>query len=85
MLNKQKSRNAYKLTIHWMVGNEGLEGNELADKEVKRASEGLTTDKPLLFSYLCKPLLINSAAIKRAHNNMLMSNWAKTWRGTNRG
>ena len=62
-----------------------MEGNELADKEVKRASEGLTTDKPLLPSYLHKPLLINSAAIKRAHNDMLMSNWAKTWRGTNRG
>ena len=62
-----------------------MEGNELADKEAKRASEGLTTDKPLLPSYLCKSLLINSAAVKRAHNDMLMSNWVKTWRGTDRG
>jgi len=62
-----------------------LEGNELADKEAKRASEGLTTDKPLLPSYLHKSLLINSAAVKRAHNDMLMSNWVKTWRGTDRG
>jgi len=85
MLNKQKSRNTYRLTIWWTVGHEGLEGNELADKEVKRALEGLTTDKPLLPFYLCKPLLINLAATKTAHNNMLMSNWAKTWRGTDRG
>jgi len=84
-LNKQKSRNAYKLTIRWTAGHEGLEGNKLADKEAKRASEGLTTDKPLLPSYLRKSLLINSAAVKRAHNDMLMSNWAKTWRGTDRG
>jgi len=67
------------------VGHEGLKGNKLADKEAKRAAEGLTTDKPLLPSYLRKPLLINLAAIKRAHNDMLMSNWLRTWRASNRG
>jgi len=85
MLSKQKNRNAYKLTLRWTAGHEGLEGNELADIEAKRAVEGLTTDKPLLPSYLCKHLLINPAAVKRAHNNMLMSKWTKTWRETNRG
>jgi len=85
MLSKQKNRNAFKLTIRWTAGHEGLKGNEMADKEAKRAAEGLTTDKPLLPPYLCKPLLINPAAIKRAHNDMLMSKWAKTWRETDRG
>jgi len=64
MLNKQKNRNAYRLTLRWTAGHEGLEGNELADKEAKRAAEGLTTDKALLPSYFRKPLLINSAAVK---------------------
>ena len=85
MLSKQKNKNAYKLTVWWTAGHKGLEGNKLADKEVKRAVEGLTTDKPLLPSYLHKPLLINLAAIKRAHNDMLMLKWAKTWRETDRG
>jgi len=85
MLSKQKNRNAYKLMLQWTAGHKGLEGNELADKEAKRAAEGLTTDKPLLPSYLRKHLLINPAAAKRAHNDMLMSKWMKMWRETDRG
>ena len=85
MLSKQNTRNAYKLTLHWTAGHEGLEGNELADKEAKRAAEGLTTDKPLLPPYLRKPLLINPAAVKRLHNDILMSKWTKTWRESDRG
>ena len=85
MLSKHKNRNAYKVTLRWTAGHEGLKGNKLADKEVKRPAEGLTTDKPLLPSYLCKPLLINPAAVKRAHNDMLMSNWTRTWRASDKG
>ena len=85
MLSKRKNRNTYKLMLRWTVGHKGLKGNELADKEAKRAAEGLTTDKPLLPSYLRKPLLINPAAIKRAHNDMLMLNWTRTWRASDRG
>jgi hypothetical protein len=59
-----------------MAGHEGIEGNEAADKEAKRAAEGHSSDKHTLLPCLRKPLQINSAAVKRTFHDKLKKEWA---------
>ncbi|KAH9957196.1 hypothetical protein BC827DRAFT_1092493, partial [Russula dissimulans] len=66
-------------------GHEGILGNELADEEAKRAALGHSSDKPSLPRYLRKPLLINPAAVKRAHHDKLKSRWSSVWKTSERG
>jgi ribonuclease HI len=46
------SKSKDMLTIQWTAGHEGIEGNELADKEAKEAAKGCTTDTKQLPKYL---------------------------------
>jgi ribonuclease HI len=82
---KNKSSRKLKLTLRWTAGHEGIVENELADREAKRAAEGLTSDKHLLPLLLRKPLPINPAAIKRAHHDMLKALWKTWWKSSERG
>jgi len=82
---KRRRKGRYKLTIRWTAGHEGIKGNEDADREAKRAAEGLTPDKWALPPYLRKPLLINPAAAKRDHHEGLKKIWKKEWTATARG
>jgi hypothetical protein len=52
---------------------------------VKKAAEGLTSDKSLLPPFLKKPLLTNLSAVKRAHNDTLQNEWIATWCQSERG
>jgi hypothetical protein len=61
-----------------MAGHEGIEGNELTDSEAKEVAKGCTTDTKLLPHYLRKPLVINSSAAKKAHNESLTTEWRET-------
>ena len=82
---KRRRKGRYKLTIRWTAGHEGIKGNEDADREVKKAAEGLTSDKQTLPPYLRKPLLINPAAVKRDHHEDLKKRWKRDWLATARG
>jgi ribonuclease HI len=70
-IKKKRKKNNHMLTIRWTAGHEGLEGNELADREAKEAAKGSSSDTKQLPSYLRRPLLINPAALKMAHNAKL--------------
>jgi hypothetical protein len=56
----------------------------MADREVKRAVEGISTDKPNLPPCLCKPLPMNSTAVKRARDDALKKEWETSWRESDR-
>jgi hypothetical protein len=57
----------------------------VTDREVKKAAEGTSSDRKLLPVYLRKPLPMNPAAVKRAHQDTLKRKWAKKWRRSPRG
>ena len=69
------SKSKDTLTIQWTVGHEGIEGNELADKEAKEAAKGRMTDTMQLPKYLQKPILINPSAVKKAYKESLAKEW----------
>jgi hypothetical protein len=73
------------LTIRWTAGHEGIEGNELVDREAKKATEGHSSDKKQLPAYLRKPIPINPVAAKRAYHNELKREWTEGWRKSQRG
>jgi len=72
-LKKKSSKTKYLLTIRWTAGHVNIEGNELADKEVKLAAEGLTSAADLLLRLLKKPLKLNKSAAKQHFNVKLKS------------
>jgi ribonuclease HI len=82
---KKRRKGKYTLTIRWTAGHVGIEGNEKADAEAKKAAEGLSSDTKTIPPYLRKPLLINPAAIRKAHNDKMKSEWKTDWRQTERG
>jgi ribonuclease HI len=72
---KKGGKNKHTLTIRWTAGHERIEGNELADREAKEVAKGHTSDTKLLPRYLRKPILTNSFAVKKAHNESLAKEW----------
>ena len=84
-VQKRRRKGSYELKIRWTAGHEGIEGNEDADREAKKAAKGKTSDKKILPSYLRKPLLINPSAVKQAHHENLMKKWKKDWNESDRG
>jgi len=71
--------------IRWTARHKGIEGNEIVDREAKKAVEGHTSDKELIPAYLRKPLLTNLSAVKRAYSNQIKNKWNNTWRKSKRG
>jgi ribonuclease HI len=84
-LQKERGNKKFAITIRWTAGHEGIEGNELADKEAKDAAEGETTEKPHLPPFLRCPLTINPAAVKQAYNKKSKEAWTNDWRTSVRG
>jgi hypothetical protein len=82
---KKKGKTKRKITLRWTAGHEGIEGNETADEEAKKAAKGLISDKHTLPSYLRKELLINPAALRQNHNDKLKKIWTNTWQNSVRG
>jgi ribonuclease HI len=79
---KKSSKINYTLTIRWTAGQEGIKGNELADREAKEAAKGHTSDTKLLPHYLRKPVLTNSSTVKKVHNESLVKEWQEVWRNS---
>ena len=82
---KKKGRRKLKIIMRWTAGHEGIVGNELADREAKRAAQGHSSEKHLLPPLARKPLPINPTAIKRAHHDALKALWRMGWKTSDRG
>ena len=54
-----------KLTMRWIPGHMGIEGNKLADVEAKKAADGDASPAHALPTMLHKPLPTSASAIKR--------------------
>ena len=85
MLKKERGSKNYSLTIRWTAGHAGIAGNELADKEAKKAASGQTSDKKLLPVLLKRKLPINPSAVKQAFSSEIKKCWRNTWRNSERG
>jgi len=68
-IQKCRSKRKYLLKLRWTAGHIGIPGNEKADREAKKATDNLTSDKEHLPPYLRKPLLINPSAVIRKRND----------------
>jgi len=84
-VQKRRRKGNYKLTLCWMAGHKGIEGNKDVDHEVKRAARGKSSDKKTLPFYLRKCLLINPTAVKQAHHESQMEMWKDSWKASYRG
>jgi hypothetical protein len=84
-MKKKSKKSKLPLVIRWTAGHEGLEGNELADREAKEAASGRSLDAKLLPSYLRKRLLISPTALKATHNAKLKKEWVDNWKKSERG
>ncbi|OJZ79898.1 hypothetical protein ASPFODRAFT_100351, partial [Aspergillus luchuensis CBS 106.47] len=60
------------LTIHWIPAHIGVEGNEVADSEAKRAAEcGAGPGQQIIWL---------ASAAKRAVRSKFQDRWAKQWK-----
>jgi ribonuclease HI len=84
-LQKKKGKARNRIMIRWTAGHEGVEGNELADGEAKKAAEGKTSDKGTLPPYLRRGIPINPSAVKQHHNKQLKKQWRTQWHNSERG
>ena len=84
-LQKRKGRRKLKITLRWTAGHVGIEGNEKADVEAKKAASESSSQANLLPRYLRKPLCSNPAALRREHSDKLKKNWTDKWRQSKRG
>ncbi len=85
IIQKNRNKRRYSLTLQWTAGHEGIPGNELADKEAKRTAEGLTTDVKSLPTLLKRRLAINAAAVKQQLNSKIKQRWKNEWRSSKGG
>jgi RNase H len=81
---KQKHSRIW-LEIKWVPGHQGVDGNEQADKQAKKAiTEGSSKQRELL-RYLKKLLLHSKSAMKAAYNEKLntgLKRFCKNHHGT---
>ena len=78
-LRKINGTAKYSLTLRWTAGHVNIEGNELADKEAKLASEGATSEASTLPKILKKPLKHNKLAAKQEHKKQIKIAWSREW------
>jgi hypothetical protein len=71
--------------VRWTAGHVGIAGNELADREAKRAAGGTSSDKKLLPTLLQRKLTANSTALKMNHHKAIKEKWKSNWRKLTHG
>ena len=85
ILKKGRGCKAHQITLQWTAGHEGILGNELADLEVKKAADGLTSDKCMLPCFLRHKLTTNPSTVKQKHDADLKNKWKSEWCSSHRG
>ena len=85
MISKCSRGQNFMLTLCWSAGHTGIPGNELADKEAKKATQGTTLDKNLLPPYLRCDLLTNPFTVIQHKNTEIKQKWNKKWKKSKRG
>jgi len=76
-LKKKHSR--IQLEIKWVPGHKGMEGNEQADIQSKKAITKGSSKQRELLRYLKKPLLHSKSVMKVTHNEKLKCRAQKIW------
>lgn len=72
------------LTMRWVPGHMDIEGNELADKEAKKAAAGNSSDQARLPRTLRKGLPASKSALKRTFEAKLKVKALESWRASPR-
>ncbi|KAG2053942.1 hypothetical protein BDR06DRAFT_834868, partial [Suillus hirtellus] len=71
------------VTVHWVPGHEGMDSNEEADKQAKRAAEGAINNslRPKLPHFLCHGLLpLSISALIQSQHDSSHQRWIQLWR-----
>ena len=74
-----------KLNFVWTPGHEGIAGNEIADKEAKKAAQGHSSDADALPAFLRgKPLPVSISATRQFLKKKIKARWLADWRSSPR-
>jgi ribonuclease HI len=84
-IQRQRNSTRYSLTLRWTAGHTGIQGNDAADREAKKAARGTTSDKNLLPHLLKRGLTTNSTASRKSLNKTINEKWKTNWRNSPRG
>lgn len=68
------------LKFVWTPGHEGIKGNEIADREAKRAAKGQSSEDKLLPAFLRrKPLPVSISATRQFLKKKIKARWQTEW------
>ena len=83
-VKKTNKSGRYSLLVRWTAGHCGIKGNELADKEAKRAAgRHSSTDKDLP-GYIRKAMKRSISALRQEHSKKANAEWKKEWNESER-
>jgi len=81
---KERNSKNFRITVRWTAGHSGIEGNEKADAEAKRAAEGNSSNKAELPRYLKKKLKKSISALRQTYSDGVNKEWNEKWRTSER-
>lgn len=85
-LQERKDLDDTSISLNWIAGHADIEGNELADREVKLAATRRDMASPCrdLPKTLWKRLPRSTSAVKQAHEAHLQAKWSDEWKTSTR-
>lgn len=79
LLSLAKSRWQLQVTVAWVPGHQGIQGNEDVDAEAKQAAEGRSTPTFKPIKILHHPLPASKAAVVAAKREQFNRLWRQQW------
>ncbi|TFY52504.1 hypothetical protein EVJ58_g9980 [Rhodofomes roseus] len=80
----QRRHPGIRFTLRWVPGHKGVEGNEMADEEAKKAARGDESEAALLPSWLRAGLPISLSKVRQTFNEVLAERAKEEWRASPR-